>query len=219
MLKETLKARWFALARWVCRVFCILFFRLRTYGRENIPATGPFILVGNHQSYLDPIFCGAPVKRHMYFLARHSLFDNQFLAALLASVNTIPVKREKAEPSAIKEVIGKLKQGRGLCLFPEGTRTADGKIAPFRPGLGLLCRRTGAALVPVLIDGAFECWPRHKKIFSPGPITVRYGRAITTEKLKTISDRELAELLTDTLRRMQTNYRKNHGKKPYNYGT
>jgi 1-acyl-sn-glycerol-3-phosphate acyltransferase len=217
VLKEELKARWFWLARWICKVFCILFFRVRTYGRENIPAKGAFILVSNHQSYLDPIFCVGPLKRPSSFLARDSLFSNWFFGPLISSVNAIPVKLGKADISAMRKVIGKLKEGQGVCLFPEGTRTYDGKIAPLKPGIGFLCRRGKATVVPVVIDGAFECWPRHKKIFSPGSILICYGKVITAEQVKNMGDEKLAEVLTDTLRRMQNECRQKAGKKPYDY--
>ncbi len=217
MLKERLRAGWFGLARWACRVFCILFFRMHVYGKENIPAKGAFILVSNHQSYLDPIFCGIPLKRHLYFLARDSLFTNWFFGKLISSVNTIPVKRGEADLTAMRKVIGKLKEGRAFCLFPEGTRTSDGKIAPFKSGVGLLCRRGAAAVVPAVIDGAFECWPRHKKIFSPGSISVCYGEVITAEQVKNMGDKKLAEVLTNTLRGMQNECRQKAGKKPYDY--
>jgi len=191
---------------------------MRVYGRENVPDKGAFVLVGNHQSFLDPVFCGIPLKRPLYFLARDSLFANRFFGRLISSVNTIPVRQGKADFSAMKVVIGKLKEGSGVCLFPEGTRTRDGKITPFKPGFGLLCRRGEAAVVPVLIDGAFECWPRHKKIFSPGGhITICYGKALTARQVKDMSDKELAEALTNTLCRMQTKSRIKHGKKPYSY--
>ncbi len=211
------KMRWFRFVRWCCKVFCNLFFRIHIYGRENVPDEGAVVLVGNHQSYLDPVFCGIPLKRPLYFLARDSLWKNRFFGRSISSVNTIPVKQGKADLSAMRKVIGKLKEGWGVCLFPEGTRTSDGKITAFKPGFGLLCRRGGAAVVPVVIDGAFECWPRHKKIFSPGPIVVRYGKAIPAGEVANMSDRELAELLTVTLRRMQTESRIKQGKEPYNY--
>lgn len=214
---EALKAKWYWLARWICRVFCILFFRVRTYGRENVPKKGAFILISNHQSYLDPMLCGVPLKRRLSFLARDSLFANWFFGGLISSVGTIPVKRGEADISAIKKVIGKLQDGGGVCLFPEGTRTSDGKIAAFKPGFGLICRRGKAAVVPVVIDGAFECWPRHKKIFSPGSIFVCYGRAITAEQAANLGDSKLAEVLTETLRQMQTKSRIKCGKKPYDY--
>lgn len=217
MLKEKLKAVWFWHGRWICRVFCILFFRVRSYGRENVPDKGAFILVSNHQSYLDPIFCVGPLKRPSGFVARDSLFSNWFFSLLISSMNTMPVKLGEADISAMRKIIGKLKKGEGVCLFPEGTRTHDGKIAPLKPGFGLLCRRGGAAVVPVVIDGAFECWPRYKKLFSPGPISVCYGKPISAEQAKKMGDKKLAELLTDTLRQMQTNCRIKHGKKPYDY--
>jgi 1-acyl-sn-glycerol-3-phosphate acyltransferase len=212
------KMRWFRFARWCCKVFCNLFFRIHVYGRENIPDEGAFVLVGNHQSYLDPVFCGIPLKRPLYFLARDSLWKNRFFGWLISSVNTIPVKQGKADLSAMRKVIGKLKEGRGVCVFPEGTRSIDGKITPFKPGFGLLCRRGEAAVVPVVIDGAFECWPRRKKIFSPGGrIDICYGKAIPAERVKDMSDRQLSEFLTDTLRRMQTETRIRQGKEPYDY--
>jgi len=221
MIKEKLNERWFWLARWVCRVFCILFFRLSVQGLENIPKKGAFILVCNHQSYLDPVLCGIPLKRHLFFLARDSLFNNWFSGRLLASVNTIPVRRGRADLTAIKKIIEKLKEGKGVCLFPEGTRTADGKITPFKAGLALLARRsnvpTFVGIVPAVIDGAFECWPRHKKIFGPGRIDICYGKVISAEKIKNISDTELAERLTQSLRKMQNNCRARQGKKPYQY--
>ncbi len=217
MLKEKLKAAWFWLARWICRVFCILFFRVRTYGRENVPKKGAFVLVSNHQSYLDPIFCIVPLKRPLSCLARDSLFTNWFFGPLISSVNAIPVKLGEADISAMRKVIDRLKKGEGVGLFPEGTRTYDGKIAPLKPGFGFLCRRGGAAVVPVVIDGAFECWPRHKKLFSPGPISVCYGKPISAEQAKNMGDKKLAELLTNTLRQMQTKSRIKQGKKPYDY--
>jgi 1-acyl-sn-glycerol-3-phosphate acyltransferase len=217
MPEEILKTVWFWFCRWVCRLFCILFFRLRTYGTENIPDKGPFLLVSNHQSYLDPVFCGIPLKRQLCFLARDSLFTNRFFGKLISSVNTIPLKQGEADLSAIKTVIAKLKDGKAVCLFPEGTRTSDGKIAPLKSGLGLLCRRGNAAVVPVVIDGAFECWPRHKRIFSSGPITVCYGKPIPADQAKNMGDEKLTQLVTKTLRNMQNACRSKLGKKPYDY--
>ena len=209
---------WFRFARMLCRIFCRLFLRLRVYGVENVPGQGALVLVCNHQSFLDPIFCGVPLKRPLYFLARDTLFTNQFFGRLLSSVNTIPVRRDQADLAAIKTVITKLKKGNGVCLFPEATRTRDGKITPFKPGFCLLCRRGEAAVVPVAIDGAFECWPRHKKVFSPGKeISVCYGECITAEQVKNMNDRELAENLTNTLRQMQNDCRIRHGKEPLKY--
>ena len=217
MLKERIKSRWFWFGRWLCRIFCLAFYQLRVYGRDNIPVKGPFVLVCNHQSYLDPIFCGAPLKRHLSFIARDSLFTNRIFGWMISSVNTIPVKQGKPDLSAMRKVINVLKEGKGVCLFPEGTRTSDGKIAPLKSGFGLLCRRGESAIVPAVIDGAFECWPRNKKIFSPGQIVVCYGKAISAKRIKKMGDKELAEVLTDKLRKMQKDCRVKQGKKPLDY--
>ncbi len=217
MLRERLKAMWYHAARRACRVFCMVFFRVRVSGRENIPAKGAFVLVSNHQSYLDPMLCGAFLKRRLCFLARESLFSNWFFGRAISSVDVIPLKQDQADLRAVRKVISKLKAGRGVCLFPEGTRTRDGRIGVIKPGFGLLCRRGKAGVMPVVIDGAFECWPRHKKIFSPGSISVCYGEAITAEQAKEIGDEKLAEVLTETLRQMQNDLRAKHGKEPYSY--
>jgi len=211
------KARWFWFARWLCRLFCLLFFRVRTYGRENIPGKGPFVLISNHQSYLDPMLCGGPIKRRVSFLARESLFTHWLFGRMITSVGTIPLKLGEADISAMRKVIDVLKQGRGVCLFPEGTRSIDGRVTALKPGFGLLCRRGKAAVIPVVIDGAFECWPRHKKLFSPGSIVVCYGKAISAGQAKEMGDAKLAEVLTDTMRQMQAACRIKQGKKPYDY--
>ena len=209
---------WFYIARGFCAIFCRILLRLEFHGLENVPDNGAFLMISNHQSFLDPILCGIRLKRHLNFLARDSLFKNPFLGRLISSVNTIPVKRGTADLGAMKAIIEKLKQGRGVCLFPEGTRSTDGKIAAFKPGLGLLCRRGKAAIVPVTIDGAFECWPKHKKFFHIGAkIVISYSNCITFEQIKNTDDRQLAENLTSTIRQMQTKIRTENNKQPYDY--
>jgi len=118
---------------------------------------------------------------------------------------------------AMRLVIARLKAGEGVCLFPEGTRTRDGRITAFKPGFGLLCRRSKAPVVPVLIDGAFECWPRQKKIFSSGPILLQFGKPLAPEQAKTMTNEQLVDWVTRTLRQMQHHARLRQGKPPYDY--
>ena len=212
-----MKAKWFWVARAICQVFCVSFFRVRSYGRDNIPKKGAFVLICNHQSYLDPILCGITSHRRLGYLARDTLFTHWFFGRLISSVGTIPVKLGEADLTAMRRVIAKLKNGEAICLFPEGTRSMDGRIDRFKPGFGLLCRRGKAAIVPAIVDGAFECWPRHKKLFSRGPICVCFGKAISAEQARDMGDETLADVLTDTLRQMQTRCRIQHGKEPYSY--
>ena len=217
MLKEKLRFAWYKVVCLLLRIPCMIFFRLRIFGRDNIPDKGAFIVACNHQSYLDPIFCGALLRRPMHYLARESLFSNWFFRALISSVNALPLKQGEGDLTTVRRVIELLKAGKGVCLFPEGTRTEDGRIEPFKPGLGLLCRRGNAAIVPTVIDGAFECWPRHKKMFSFGSIWLQFGQPITAGQAKEMGNEKLAQLLTQTLRQMQNDLREKRGKQPYNY--
>jgi 1-acyl-sn-glycerol-3-phosphate acyltransferase len=190
---------------------------MRFYGIENIPATGPFIIASNHQSFLDPLFAGICI-RPVCFMARDTLFKNWFFGPLLLSVNAIPVRRGQADIASIRAILEKLKQGRGVCLFPEATRTSDGKISPLKGGFTLLSRRGQAPVLPVLIDGAFECWPRHKKIFKIGSkITISYGKPVSAGQIADMEDEQFAGFLTDTLRKMQAETHISQGKQPYKY--
>jgi 1-acyl-sn-glycerol-3-phosphate acyltransferase len=216
MFRQKLIEKWYWVGRFLCQVFTLLFFRYRAYGKTNVPRKGPVILVGNHQSFLDPILCGIGVKRVVTYMARDTLFRG-FFGTAIRSVNAIPVKRDQADIGAMKTVIGRLRQGGVVCLYPEGTRSADGRITKFKPGFGLLCRRSNASVVPVLIDGAYECWPRNQKLFSPGLVVVRFGKPLTGAQVAAMSSEELAHWCTATLRRMQHDVRLKQGKQPYVY--
>jgi len=86
-----------------------------------------------------------------------------------------------------------------------------------KPGVALLSRKSGATVVPSVIDGAFECWPRHKKFPSLGKITVSYGEPITSERVKELGDQAFAVLLTERLRKMQTELRTKSARQPFDY--
>jgi 1-acyl-sn-glycerol-3-phosphate acyltransferase len=150
-------------------------------------------------------------------MARDNLFRG-FFGRLIHSVGAIPVHRGSADLKSIKTIISVLKDGGVVCLFPEATRTTDGRISPFKGGFSLLSRRSGASIVPVLLDGPFEAWPRQRKIFRPGgDITVWFGKPVTAEQVRQMDDTELAMALAQTLRGMQTELRKRLGKEPYPY--
>jgi len=217
MLKDKISRAWYKLVTATCRVLSRILFRLKVEGRENVPAKGPFVIASNHQSFLDPVFCSIHLKRRLTFLARDTLFTHWFFGRLIRSLNAIPVKLGKGDISTMKEVVSRLKQGHGVCLFPEGTRCHDGKIATIKPGFGLLCRRGKATIVPTVIDGAFECWPRHQKIFSRGPVSITYGTPMPAEKVAKMKNKQLADMLNAQLQEMQSEIRDRKGKAPFDY--
>jgi 1-acyl-sn-glycerol-3-phosphate acyltransferase len=208
---------WYGLFQWSLWFWFKLLFGIRFYGRENLPRSGGVLLLCNHQSFLDPLLCGSCANRQLFYVARDTLFKNPAFKWLIESVNARAIKRDMADIAAMKMLIEKLKAGNGIVLFPEGTRTHDGKIADIKPGFGLLSRRANVPVVPVLIDGAFECWPRTKKFFSLGRITVVYGDIISPEKIRSLGDEQFAKHITQVLRQMQNETRKKANKKIYTY--
>jgi len=169
----------------------VLVYRVRYSGQENIPATGGVLVVSNHQSHFDPPLVGIGSKRQMNYVARRTLFSFRPFGWLLRSVDAIPIDRDGFGLGGIKESLRRLKNGEMVLIFPEGTRSADGEIAPFRPGFTTLAVRSGAAILPAAVDGAFQVWPRSKKFPGLGRIRVHYGTLMTPDEIAGRSDREL----------------------------
>jgi len=156
----------------------VIFFSLRVFGRENVPGEGGVLIASNHQSFLDPILIGVGLKRQIHYMARRSLFKNILFRGLIKSLNAFPVKRKGTDVAALKKAIALLRRGEVVLLFPEGTRTRDGTIGPIEHGFGMIARRAGVPLVPAVIDGAFEAWPRTRRIFRFAAASVIFGKPL-----------------------------------------
>ena len=156
----------------------VSFFGYRSFGLKNIPLTGPVILASNHQSFMDPVLVGLPISRDVNFMARASLFRNPLFGPMIRQMRAFPVERGSADITAMREALKRLGRGRPLVVFPEGTRTRDGSIRPLELGLAVLAARSKAPVVPVVIEGAYECWPRHRKLPRPGKVTVVFGKPL-----------------------------------------
>jgi 1-acyl-sn-glycerol-3-phosphate acyltransferase len=154
-----------------------LFFHFRVIHRERMLQSGPVILAMNHQSYLDPPLAGTACDRAVYFLARRTLLDVPLFGWLLPKLNVIPVNQEGIDRSALKSLIRVLKAGNAALVFPEGSRTLDGKLQPTEPGLGLVIAKTLAPVVPMRIFGAHEALPRGGGLHFV-PVTVVVGEPI-----------------------------------------
>ena len=159
-----------------------VYHRLKITGQEHLPADGSFILVANHASHLDTLclLSALPLRKlHRAFpaAARDYFFVNvPRLAVAAIVVNALPFGRQ----SQIRQSLEMCRQllanaGNILVIFPEGTRTANGQMGEFRPGIGLLAAGMNIPVVPCYLAGAYEAWPKGRIIPRPGGIELRIG--------------------------------------------
>jgi 1-acyl-sn-glycerol-3-phosphate acyltransferase len=160
------------------------YFRWRVFNPERVPPDGPVILASNHASFLDPPLVGSGVHRGINYLARESLFRFPGVGWLLRKWNSVPVDRDGGGAAGLKAILDRLLAGGAIILFPEGTRTRDGKLQPARSGIGLTVIKSPAAVVPVRVFGTFEAYGRDIKIPRPHRIAVKYGRPMHFENLR-----------------------------------
>jgi 1-acyl-sn-glycerol-3-phosphate acyltransferase len=166
------------------RVMYATYFRWRVFGAENVPATGGVILASNHQSFLDPPLVGSALPRDINYLARESLFRFPGIGALLRSWNSVPVDREGGGAKGLKIILDRLLKGGGIILFPEGTRTKDGRLQPARSGIGLTVIKSTAPVVPVRVFGTYEAYGRQHTFPRPHRVVVKYGQPMNFEALR-----------------------------------
>jgi len=170
---------------WTCfRALYMVYFRWRVFNADNVPQSGGVILACNHASFLDPPLVGSGLNRDINYLARESLFRFPGIGALLRSWNCVPVDRDGGGAAGLKAILDRLLAGGGIILFPEGTRTRDGKLQPARSGIGLVVIKSTAPVVPVRVFGTYEAFGRHIKVPRPKRIAVKYGRPLNFEKLR-----------------------------------
>ena len=154
-------------------------FDLRVVGREKIPAAGGLLLAMNHQSFLDPPLAGIACDREIFFLARKSLLEWPVLGSLFPKLNVIPYDQTGADTSAIKAVIRVVRGGNATVIFPEGTRSKDGRLQAAQAGIGMIIAKTLVPVVPLRVFGAYEAFPRHTKRVQFSPITIVVGDVLT----------------------------------------
>jgi 1-acyl-sn-glycerol-3-phosphate acyltransferase len=198
---------WYRFCRMMSHAVFLLVFRGRVLHTARVPRKGGVLLVCNHQSYLDPVLAALALPREAHFMARDTLFRGGFFKPLIESLNAFPVKRGSADIGAIKETLKRLKNGGLITVFPEATRTEDGTIRPMQPGVVLVARKAGVPLVPTLILGAFEAWPRHAKLPRPRRVLVAYGEPLTPAEMKELSDEQCVALVRGRIVELMERYR------------
>jgi 1-acyl-sn-glycerol-3-phosphate acyltransferase len=212
----------YRICRKVAAVYVRLCYRLHVVGAEHIPATGGLLLVSNHQSHLDPPLLGVALgHRSMASLARVGLFGNRLFGLLLQGLGSIPIKQSEGDTAAIRAAIAELRKGRVVLIFPEGSRSPDGAVHPFKRGTWLLLNKAECDVLPAAVEGAYDAWPREKRVphFFGQRCMVAFGKPIPHAELKQMgADAALAHL-AGVIDRMRLDLRKelretSHGRLP-----
>jgi 1-acyl-sn-glycerol-3-phosphate acyltransferase len=179
-----------------------LLYKPRAVGLENIPK-GPAILAANHQSFLDDLLLPLLVPgRKVVFLAKADYFDKWYLRWFFKGANVIPVRRESrsAAEAALQTGVQALREGNLVGIFPEGTRSPDGRLYRGKTGVARMALEAQVPIVPVAITGTFEALPYHKKLPKPGRVEVRFGKPLDFQRYYgTPADRFALRSATDEI--------------------
>jgi 1-acyl-sn-glycerol-3-phosphate acyltransferase len=183
------------LIRWLLAPLTRIVYRPEVYGVENIPATGPVILAANHRSAVDTAVIPIVASRPVSFLGKAEYFAGgsikmRFAGAFLSALGYVPVERGNAHAglAALSAARKVLDAGGVFGIYPEGTRSLDGRLHRGHTGVAQLALTTGAVVVPVALEGTEKVMPVGKKIPRVARVTVRFGKALDFARYDGLAD-------------------------------
>lgn len=177
------------------RVLMRMVYRLQVHGRQHLPEQGPIVVIANHASYLDPFAVAAalpPQRMQNLFWGGWTgvAFTNPLTRMMSFIARIIPIEPRRGVRTSLALSASVLAHGQGLIWFPEGQRSEDGKLQPFRPGLGMLLERFPVTVVPMAIHGTYEAMPLGRRWPGRGRISVRIGEPLDPRQLAEQGDGE-----------------------------
>jgi 1-acyl-sn-glycerol-3-phosphate acyltransferase len=197
----------YALGRAVISPLARLVYRPRVEGKDNVPRTGPVIFASNHLSFIDSIAIPVAAPRPVHFLAKSSYFEGTGISGALSrtffeSIGAIPVRRGAGQAAldALDQQRRLLDEGLAVALYPEGTRSTDGRLYKGRTGVAFLALQTGAPVVPVGLIGTDRVMPKGAKMPSLRErITVKFGEPIDLSAHGQATSGKARRLATDEI--------------------
>lgn len=157
------------------------------------------IIAANHTSFLDPPLIGASIPYPVHFLAKSELFHNPLMRLLITQLNAIPLT-QRIDHKAFKKLTASSREGITVVIFPEGTRTPEGTLEPFSPGVALLAKSLNIPVVPAYIHGAFDIWPTSR--FFPhlrGKTTIAFGPPLNLHDFRAEKKHEQYRLFVEAI--------------------
>jgi 1-acyl-sn-glycerol-3-phosphate acyltransferase len=192
-------------ARWWCRLVAFsIFARIRVHGIDNIRGDQAYVYMANHSSLIDTPALFAYLPYQFKIMAKKELFYVPFMGWHLWTSGNFPVDRSDGRKTArsLRKVIEGVRGGKSLAVFPEGTRTPDGRLQEFKPGAFKIALRAGVPIVPVTIRGTFKLLPKTTLAPRPGRVDVMIGKPIET---RDYNEKQLPELIARVRAAIQAN--------------
>lgn len=181
--------------------FVRLYLGLSREGLEHLPRRGAVLVVCNHASYMDPILLGSAAPRPLHFMVLRWMYDLMLIRWFYWGMGTIPVRGQGQDSRGVKRALRILARGDAVAIFPEGTRSADGRINRARPGAAMIAALSGAPVVPAYIDGARDSLPVGGRFPRPARVHVRFGPPLLFRRDPARADREVLLEFADTVQR------------------
>lgn len=184
---------WYRFWRALLWIAFRLGFGLRVEGREHEPAHGAVLAICNHVSAVDPPIAGCALRRQARYMAKQELLDTPALGWLLWSIGVYPVRRGEPDRRAIRTTIDCLTRGDLVVMFPEGTRSPDGRLMTAEHGAALVALRVGVPVLPMAVIGSQHAMPKGARFPRRAQVTVRIGPVLRVPKVEGRIDRATLE--------------------------
>lgn len=173
---------------WIVKIFLFPFYRIKVFGRENIPENKDVIVCANHWSNLDPIFLSISLPIKFNYMAKKELFEIPVLRGILSKAGAFPVDREGSDLKALRHAIGLIKDGNTLGIFPEGTRVKEINRNNMHEGVGFIALKSKADILPIEIITSYRIFSK-VELHIKEPISIEeYSGLKNKEAMSKISD-------------------------------
>ena len=195
---------WYALFRLVAKGITIALTRLKVTGTSHIPRQGPFLLIANHQSILDPVIVQGAIRRPVHSLTKSTQFSSgPVFRWLMPRVDAIPTRRYRVDPQVVRAALRLLARGEAVGIYVEGERSWDGTLQPFRRGAVRLILKAGVPVIPCGVAGSYDVWPRWSRKPRRTRVSLRFGEPLHFGVHNTRNERDEAlEAATERLTRV-----------------
>jgi 1-acyl-sn-glycerol-3-phosphate acyltransferase len=194
--------------KFISTIIFNLFWSVRVEGEDISKYQNSFVLVANHVSYLDPIVLGIVVKRRINFITKKEVYDNPFFNCILKRIGAIPVDKNSINSASIKKSLALLKDNHILGIFPEGTRSSDGKLLELNKGMIKIALQADVPIIPVGLSGTFEIYPPGAKfpsLFKNQVICINFGKPYFLDRNKSKDSEYIKEsllIIEDEIKRL-----------------